>query len=67
MTQAAQHRWIEQALVALNGAGRRSLIEFLQRQRWFGGKGKSLADVRVVDATPAVPGHRPSNAGDRAR
>jgi len=50
MTQAAQHRWIEQAMTALNGAGRRSLIEFLQRQRWFGGKGKPLADARISDA-----------------
>lgn len=61
MTQAAQHRWIEQAMAALNGAGRRSLIEFLQRQRWFGGKGKPLVDARLsdavdlpVDATPRL-------------
>jgi trehalose synthase-fused probable maltokinase len=42
--------WIEQVLVALGGQGQRPLIEYVQRQRWFGGKGKPLADVRVVDA-----------------
>ncbi len=42
--------WIEQVLISLEGQGQRSLIEFVQRQRWFGGKGRLLADVRVVDA-----------------
>ncbi len=50
MGQAEQQEWIQQALVALGGQGRRLLIEFLQRQRWFGGKGKPLTDVRVADA-----------------
>jgi len=50
MEQAEQHAWIHKALVALDGQGRRPLIDFLQRQRWFGGKGKSLTDVRVADA-----------------
>jgi|CXWL01.1.fsa_nt_gi trehalose synthase-fused probable maltokinase len=50
MGQAEQQAWIPQALVALEGQGRRPLIEFLQRQRWFGGKGKPLTDVHVADA-----------------
>ncbi|NJL18127.1 MAG: hypothetical protein HC938_14085 [Nitrospira sp.] len=50
MGQAEQQAWGQQVLVALGGQGRRLLIEFLQRQRWFGGKGKPLTDVRVVDA-----------------
>lgn len=50
MTQAVQHGWIEQAMAALNGEGRRALIQFLQRQRWFRGKGKPLADARLSDA-----------------
>lgn len=50
MTKADQEAWIERVLAVLNGQGRRSLIEFLQRQRWFGGKGKPLADVHLSDA-----------------
>ena len=50
MTEAARQGWIDQVLAALDGDGRRSLIEFLQRQRWFGGKGKPLVDVRLSDA-----------------
>jgi maltose alpha-D-glucosyltransferase / alpha-amylase len=50
MTKIARQGRIEQVLAALDGDGRRSLIEFLQRQRWFGGKGKPLADVRLSDA-----------------
>ncbi len=50
MGQAEQQAWGQQVLVALGGQGRRLLIEFLQRQRWFGGKGKPLTDVRVADA-----------------
>lgn len=50
MGQAEQQLWVQQVLVALGGQGRRFLIEFLQRQRWFGGKGKPLTDVRVADA-----------------
>jgi len=49
MTKTAQEGWIEQVLAALGGEGRRSLIEFLQCQRWFGGKGKPLADVHLSD------------------
>lgn len=50
MAQSEQQVWIKQALVALDGQGRRPLIEFLQQQRWFGGKGKPLTDVCVADA-----------------
>lgn len=50
MGQAEQQAWIQQTLVALGGQGRRLLTEFLQRQRWFGGKGKPLTDVRIADA-----------------
>ncbi len=50
MEQDEQQAWIHQALVALDGQGRRPLIDFLQRQRWFGGKGKPLTDVRIADA-----------------
>lgn len=54
MVKAMRQQWIDQAMAALDGQGQRTLIEFLQRQRWFGGKGKSLADVRLVDAV-ALP------------
>lgn len=50
MTKTLPQGWIEQVRAALEGHGQSSLIQFLQRQRWFGGKGKSLADVRVADA-----------------
>ena len=41
---------IKQVDTALKGEGRRHVIEFLQRQRWFGGKGRPLVDVRLSDA-----------------
>ncbi|MDH4082290.1 MAG: hypothetical protein OEV99_05135 [Nitrospira sp.] len=50
MGHAEQQAWIQQALVALAGQGRRPLIDFLQRQRWFGGKGKPITDMRIADA-----------------
>lgn len=50
MTQVTQHIWIDRVRTALEAEGRRPLIEFLQRQRWFGGKGRSLVDVRLSDA-----------------
>lgn len=50
MTQTAQQKWIDRVRSALAGQGRRPVIEYLQRQRWFGGKGKPLADVRFLDA-----------------
>ncbi|MDH4187283.1 MAG: hypothetical protein OEV08_09815 [Nitrospira sp.] len=46
----------ESVLAALDGQGRRPLIEFMQGQRWFGGKGKPLADVRVTDVVGLSPG-----------
>jgi len=50
MTQVTQQIWIDRVRTALEAEGRRPLIEFLQRQRWFGGKGRSLVDVRLSDA-----------------
>lgn len=50
MTKILPQGLIESVLSALEQEGRRPLIEFLQRQRWFGGKGKPLADVRLSDA-----------------
>ena len=50
MMQTARQEWIEQVLAALNTEGGRRLSAFLQRQRWFGGKGKALAAAHVVDA-----------------
>jgi maltose alpha-D-glucosyltransferase / alpha-amylase len=50
MTKTARQGSVDQVLAVLDRDGRRSLIEFLQRQRWFGGKGKPLADVRLFDA-----------------
>jgi trehalose synthase-fused probable maltokinase len=32
-----------------------ALLPFLQRQRWFGGKGRAVAAVEVVDAVPLGP------------
>ncbi|MDQ7828873.1 MAG: putative maltokinase [Armatimonadota bacterium] len=32
-----------------------ALLPFLQRQRWFGGKGRTVAAVEVVDAVPLGP------------
>lgn len=49
MTKTMQEGWIDQMQAALAGQGRRPLIEWLQRQRWFGGKGKPLADLRLCD------------------
>jgi len=48
--KTTQQGLVEAVLAALNGQGQSALIEFLHRQRWFGGKGRPLADVRVVDA-----------------
>lgn len=59
MAKDGQQAWIERVLAVLKGEGRRVLIEFLQRQRWFGGKGKSLADVRVSDAVGFSDGRAP--------
>lgn len=49
MTPGRGQIWIDRVRAALEGAGRRPVIEFLQRQRWFGGKGKPLTDVRLSD------------------
>ncbi|MDP3598603.1 MAG: hypothetical protein Q8S75_16580, partial [Nitrospirota bacterium] len=56
MTKIAASGWVESVVAALDGQGRRPLIEFIQGQRWFGGKGKPLADVRVVDAVQLTHG-----------
>src|SRR5207249_3584834 len=39
---------------------RQALAAFLQRQRWFGGKARSLAGVRFVDWTTLRKGTHPS-------
>jgi len=59
MTQAAQQAWIERVRSALEGEGRRPLIEYLQRQRWFGGKGKPLADAHLSDTIELSAGAAP--------
>ncbi|MDZ4732543.1 MAG: hypothetical protein SGJ16_03020 [Nitrospirota bacterium] len=56
MMKTVPQGWIEQVLASLGGQGQRPLIEFVQRQRWFGGKGKSLVDVHVVDAVELFHG-----------
>ena len=35
------------------------MIDYLQRQRWFGGKGKPLTDVRLLDAFELSSGAKP--------
>ncbi len=50
MTNTMAQGWVEPILTSLEGEGRRPLIEFVQQQRWFGGKGKPLADIRLFDA-----------------
>jgi len=50
MTQAAHSPWTDRIRSALEAQGRRPVIEYLQRQRWFRGKGRPIADVRFVDA-----------------
>lgn len=50
MTHTSPSNWIERVRSALEGQGRRPVIDYLQRQRWFGGKGKPLTDVRLLDA-----------------
>ena len=59
MTEAVQQAWIDRLRSALEREGRRPLIEFLQQQRWFGGKGKSLVDVRLSDAIELSAGASP--------
>ena len=49
MSQAGQSPWTERVRSALEAQGRGPVIEYLQRQRWFRGKGRSVADVRFVD------------------
>lgn len=49
MTTIPEQGWIDRVIAALNEEGGRLLIDFLQHQRWFGGKGKPLAAVRLSD------------------
>jgi maltose alpha-D-glucosyltransferase / alpha-amylase len=49
MAQAEQSPWTDRVRSALEAQGRGPVIEWLQRQRWFRGKGRSVADVRFVD------------------
>lgn len=59
MAQIAPQILVDRVRAALEGEERRPLIEFLQRQRWFGGKGKPLADVRLSDAIVISTGTEP--------
>lgn len=59
MTNVVPSGWVESVAAALDGQGRRPLIEFIQGQRWFGGKGKPLADVRLMDVIPLASGAPP--------
>jgi maltose alpha-D-glucosyltransferase / alpha-amylase len=59
VTQAGQSPWIDHVRSALEAQGRRPVIEYLQRQRWFRGKGKAVADVRFVDAFELSGGEIP--------
>lgn len=59
MTEAAQQVWIDRLRSALEREGRRPLIEFLQQQRWFSGKGKPLADARLSDTIELSAGTAP--------
>ncbi|MBX3332770.1 MAG: phosphotransferase [Nitrospira sp.] len=49
MSLAGQSPWTDQVRSALEAQGRGPVIEYLQRQRWFRGKGRSVADARFVD------------------
>jgi trehalose synthase-fused probable maltokinase len=49
MSVTGQSPWTDQVRSALEAQGRGPVIEYLQRQRWFRGKGRSVADVRFVD------------------
>ncbi len=59
MSLAGQSPWTDRVRSALEAQGRGPVIEYLQRQRWFRGKGRSVADVRFVDgfelSSGAVP------------
>ncbi|MBX3301293.1 MAG: hypothetical protein KF693_03675 [Nitrospira sp.] len=59
MPQAGQSPWIDRVRSALEAQGRGPVIEYLQRQRWFRGKGRSVADVHLEDgfelSSGAVP------------
>jgi maltose alpha-D-glucosyltransferase/alpha-amylase len=59
MAQVAPQILVDRVRAALEGEGRRPLIEFLQRQRWFGGKGRPLADVRLSDVVVISTGTEP--------
>ncbi|MBK9305499.1 MAG: phosphotransferase [Nitrospira sp.] len=49
MSLAGQSPWTDQVRSALEAQGRGPIIEYLQRQRWFRGKGRSVADARFLD------------------
>ncbi len=59
VTQTSQSPWTDHVRSALEAQGRRPVIEYLQRQRWFRGKGKAVADVRFVDAFELSGGEIP--------
>ncbi len=49
MAQTAPLDWIDRARSALDTDGGRQLLAFLQRQRWFGGKGRPVVRAYVWD------------------
>lgn len=59
MAQVAPQILMARVRAALEKEGRRPLIEFLQRQRWFGGKGKPLVDARLSDVIVVSTGTEP--------
>lgn len=59
MSQAGQSPWTDRVRSALEAQGRGPVVEYLQRQRWFRGKGRSVADVRFVDGFELSSGPLP--------
>ena len=52
MMPSPHQEWVEQFRAALDADGGRRLRAFLQRQRWFGGKGRVMNAVHTAEAIP---------------
>lgn len=50
--------WVACLIESLRRDGCRALADFLVRQRWFGGKGRPLLGVHLLDCAP-LPGQAP--------